>query len=268
VSCAIGRVAADSHIEFITELQTITFPTEWYDANSEEHFWFQWRARATNALIQRLDLPTGSPLQVFDIGCGTGLTCRQLGLTTSWVFDGADLNIEALTRCRAGVRRVLYYDVLERCREFHERYDIIVLFDVIEHIEQTQPFIDAVLFHLKPGGVVLVNVPALMTLYGRYDTAAGHYRRYTKETLADEFRAFDVNVIDQVYWGLTMVPLLFLRKLFLRDDLGEGRTIHVGFYPPSPIAHTVLKTVMNLETRLIKRPPLGSSVLSAFRKNR
>ena len=262
------RAAAESHIEFVTDLQTIAFPTEWYEANSEDHFWFQWRARATNALIRRLDLPVGSPLQVFDIGCGTGITCRQLGLTTSWVFDGADLNIEALTRCQAGVRRVLYYDILEQRREFHERYDVILLFDVIEHIEHTRPFVDAVLFHLKPGGVVLVNVPALMTLFGRYDTAAGHFRRYTKRTLADEFKPFDVTVVDQVYWGCSMVPLLLLRKLILREDLSEDRTIRSGFYPPSPIAHTLLKTAMNLETSLLKRPPVGSSVMSAFRKNR
>jgi len=264
---SIERTAANSHIEFVTDLQEISFPTEWYEANSEAHFWFQWRARATDALIRRLDLPVGSPLQVFDIGCGTGITCRLLGHTTSWVFDGADLNIEALTRCHAGVRRVLYYDILEKRQEFHERYDVIILFDVIEHIEHTTPFLDAVLFHLKPGGVILVNVPALMTLYGRYDTAAGHYRRYTKRTLADEFKPFDVSVVDQVYWGFTMVPLLFLRKLMQRAELSEDKTIRSGFYPPSPSAHTLLKTVMKLETGLVGRPPLGSSVLTAVRKN-
>jgi len=265
---SIGRPAGESHIEFVTDLQTITFPTEWYEANSEEHFWFQWRARATNALIRRLDLPVGSPLQVFDIGCGTGITCRQLSHTTSWVFDGADLNIEALTRCQAGLRRVLYYNILEKRREFHEQYDVIVLFDVVEHIEHTKPFLDAVLFHLKPGGVILVNVPALMTLYGRYDTAAGHYRRYTKRTLADEFTTFDVSVVDQVYWGFTMVPLLFVRKLMQREELSEDRTIRTGFYPPSPLAHRLLKSVMKLETAVVRRPPIGSSVLTAVRKHR
>ena len=264
---SLERTAANSHIEFVTDLQTISFPTEWYEANSEEHFWFQWRARATDALIRRLHLPLGSPLQVFDIGCGTGITCRLLGHTTSWVFDGADLNIEALTRCHAGVRRVLYYDILEKRQEFRERYDVIILFDVIEHIEQTKPFLDAVLFHLKPGGVILVNVPALMTLYGRYDTAAGHYRRYTKRTLADEFKSFDVTVVDQMYWGFTMVPLLFLRKLMQGAELSEDKTIRSGFYPPSPLAHTLLKSVMKLETGLVGRPPLGSSVLTAVRKN-
>jgi SAM-dependent methyltransferase len=253
-------------IEFVTPVQEITFPTEWYEANSEDHFWFQWRARVAEALIQRLGLPTDQPLQVFDIGCGTGITCQQLLRSTSWRFEGADLNIEALARCDRGVARVLYYDILERRPEFRDRYDVIILFDVIEHIEPTRPFLEAVLFHLKPGGVILVNVPALMTLFSVYDTAAGHYRRYDLQTLAAEFSSFDVAVVDQVYWGLTMVPLLWLRKQMLRGETDQAQTIRTGFVPPSPIAHALLKATMKAETAALTRPPLGSSVMTAIRK--
>jgi len=64
-----------------------------------------------------------------------------------------------------------------------------------------------------------------------------------------------------------MVPLLFARKLMQRAELSEDRTIRSGFYPPSPLAHRVLKSLMTLESGLIRRPPLGSSVLTAARKN-
>ena len=145
------------------------------------------RARR-RALITRLGLPTAQPLRVFDVGCGTGITARQLARTTSWVFDGADLNIEALKRCSGGLDRVLYYDLLEKREEFRDRYDVAILFDVIEHIEPTRPFLEAVLFHLKPGGILLVNVPALMTLFSVYDKVAGHYRRYDRQMLAARVR--------------------------------------------------------------------------------
>jgi len=65
-----------------------------------------------------------------------------------------------------------------------------------------------------------------------------------------------------------MVPLLLLRKLVQREELSEDRTIRSGFYPPSPLAHRLLKGAMALETSVLKRPPVGSSVLSAIRKNR
>src|SRR5262245_38240220 len=113
-------------IEFLTERRTIDFPNEWYEANSEDHFWFQWRARAAESLIDRLGLATGPPLRVFDVGCGTGITCKQLSRVTNWIFEGADLNIEALSRCDPCLSRLLYYDILERRSEFRERYDVIV----------------------------------------------------------------------------------------------------------------------------------------------
>ena len=188
-------------VEFVTQVRPIAFPTEWYEANSENHFWFQWRARAAEGMIRRARLPTDRPLRVFDIGCGTGITSQQLRRRTSWEFDGADLNLEALARCDLGMGRVLYYDILEKRPELRERYDVIILFDVIEHIEHTAPFLDAVFFHLRPGGHVLVNVPALMPLYSAYDVVAGHYRRYTPRTLAEEFESFDVTVDDQMVPG-------------------------------------------------------------------
>ncbi len=114
-------------------------------------------------------------------------------------------------------------DISEKRPEFRELYDVIILFDVVEHIEPTRPFLQAALFHLKPGGVVLVNVPALQGLFSVYDTVAGHYRRYTLDTLAAEFASFDVSVVDRVYWGFSMVPLLWLRKQVLRRQTDEKR---------------------------------------------
>ncbi len=259
---------ANPKIEFLTPVRPITFPSEWYEANSEDHFWFQWRARAADALIAHLGLPTSQALSVLDIGCGTGITCRQLSRSTSWLFEGADLNVEALNRCTGGLSRLLYYDILEKRAEFRERYDVIILFDVIEHIEDTKPFLEAVFFHLKPGGMLLVNVPALPALFGAYDTVVGHCRRYTQQTLADEFASFEATVAAKIYWGFSMVPLLWLRKQILRSPADESATVRTGFRPPSPIAHTLLRTVMRLETSVLKYPPVGSSVMSGIRKRR
>jgi SAM-dependent methyltransferase len=259
--------AVNDRVEYVTPLCDIVFPTEWYEANSEDHFWFQWRARAADALVARLGLPTRQRLRVFDVGCGTGITARQLGRTTNWVFEGADLNLDALKRCTGGVERVLYYDVLEKREEFRERYDVAILFDVIEHIEHTRPFLDAVFFHLKPGGTVLVNVPALMVLFSKYDRVAGHYRRYDRKMLVKEFVSLHATVVDEVYWGFSMVPLLLLRKLVLHGETTQAETIRTGFVPPSRFAHSVLKSVMTVETILLKSPPFGSSLMAAIRKN-
>ena len=253
-------------IEFITERRAIEFPDEWYGANSEDHFWFEWRARIARALIRSVGLPTEAPLKVLDVGCGTGITCRQLARQTRWTFDGADLNINALTQCDVGDGRVLYYDVLERRADFEEAYDVAILFDVLEHIEETRPFLEAVFFHIKPGGMLLVNVPALMSFYSVYDEVAGHCRRYTKETLAQEFLDMDATVVGQRYWGFTMLPALWARRRLLRTQ-PRDRVIRVGFVPPHPVVHGLLKAAMATELALLKRPPLGTSVMAAIRKS-
>jgi len=256
------------NIEYITDLRSIQFPNEWYEANSEDHFWFQWRARVARTLIDRVGLPADQPLKVLDIGCGTGITCQQLARQTRWTFDGVDLNVDALRKCDLGPGRILYYDILEERRDLAAAYDVIILFDTLEHIEHTQPFLKAVFHHLKPGGVLLTNVPALMGLFGIYDKVAGHYRRYTTATLAREFTAFDVTVLDQLYWGFTMVPLLWLRERVLSDAMGDDAVIQKGFVPPHPVVHSLLKAVMKVETAIVKRPPLGSLVMNAVRKLR
>ena len=84
---------------------------------------------------------------------------------------------------------------------------------------------------------------------------AGHYRRYTQQTLAQEFAPFDVTVLDQVYWGFSMVPLLWLRKQVLRGQTDEAQAIRTGFRPPSRHGACAAQRRMTVETGLLKRPP-------------
>jgi SAM-dependent methyltransferase len=254
------------NVEHITAERAIDFPEDWYDANSEQHFWFQWRARVARRLIDACGLRTDQPLKAVDIGCGTGITCRQLARFTRWTFDGVDLNVAALRRCDVGGGgRVLYYDILERRPELAAAYDVALLFDVLEHIEEPRPFLEAVLFHLRPGGVLLVNVPALMALYGVYDRVAGHFRRYTFSTLAREFAGLPVAILDHRYWGFSMVPLLGTRTLLLRSGEDDAAVIRKGFVPPHRWVHACMKGMMRIETRLAPKPPFGSSVMLAVR---
>jgi len=175
-----------------------------------------------------------------------------------------DLNALRLCDLRGG--RIFYYDVREKRQDFKDAYDLTILFDVLEHIEDTRPFLEAVLYHTKPGGTLLVNVPALMTFYSVYDEVAGHCRRYTKQTLAQEFVRLNATVVQQAYWGFSMLPVLWVRQRLLRGK-PRDQVIQSGFVPPNPIVHTLLKAAMMTELAVIKSPPLGSSVMCAIRKS-
>jgi SAM-dependent methyltransferase len=144
-------------------------------------------------------------------------------------------------------------------------YDVVLLFDVLEHVEGPVSFVAALGRHLRPGGHLLVNVPAVRALFSGYDVAAGHLRRYETPSLRADLERGGLEVRDVRYWGLSLVPLLFLRKALLRGRAGP-EVIREGFEPPGALAHSVLLGLMHVETALLTRPLLGTSLLAAARR--
>jgi SAM-dependent methyltransferase len=257
-------------IEIISPLQQHTFLESWYELSDESHFWFQWRLAALMRQLCDLDFPVHEKLKALDVGCGTGVLRSQIEAVTAWEIDVTDLDYAALRQAKPGRGRILYYDILEERAEMREQYDIVILFDVLEHIEHTQPFIRALLSHLKPGGFLLVNVPALQSLYSRYDQVVGHVRRYSEKTLLDEFRDFTLSVRDIRYWGLANVPIILARKLWLAmKPRGETDVIiQNGFKPPNQLVNEAFLRLMRLEMNVIGRLWLGSSVLMVGEKSK
>jgi SAM-dependent methyltransferase len=257
-----------AHIESLSQVAPSEFPTEWYDLNAADHFWFRWRFMAVKRLLSALALDVGTPARALDIGCGTGVLRDQLETATAWTIDGIDLNRDALSRARQGRGRLFFYDITEERPEFMKAYDIVFLFDVLEHIDRTSGFLDCVLNHLKPGGTLIVNVPAVPWLMSEYDTAAGHFRRYTPQTLRDEFSRRPVQIDAVRYWGCSLVPLLVARKSMMRGRSDTGEIIRAGFRPPHRLLNGALSALARVETSLLPRPPIGTSLLIALHTTR
>lgn len=255
-----------SPIEFISRVEEVTFPDEWYRLSNPEHFWFQWRFKAALRQVRDVGQSTSAPALALEIGCGQGVLRDQFEAATPWTVDATDLHLPALTGAGRGRGRTLYYNVLEEAPGFVGAYDVVILFDVLEHIVETGPFLRSVLRHLKPGGHLQINVPALGGLFSAYDVAAGHVRRYDRDSLVAELAGRDLRVLDVRYWGLSLVPLLLLRKLVLRGTRSAEQTIRSGFRPPGRLTNALLRGLMRVETALFARPPLGTSLLLYGRK--
>jgi 2-polyprenyl-3-methyl-5-hydroxy-6-metoxy-1,4-benzoquinol methylase len=240
------------------------FPGEWYDLNTADHFWFHWRVEAALRQFRDCRLPLDAPLRVLDVGGGKGILRDQLEARTSWSVDLVELNQAALGSAAPGRGRHLYYDVRDERAELLGSYDAAVLYDVIEHLESTAPLLDAVARHLKPGGHLLVNVPALPSLFSAFDVASGHFRRYRRTSLLAELSADSWEIVDVRYWGLALLPLLAVRKVLLRAPTDE--TIRRGFGPPSRWVHAGLRGLMSVETALLPVPPVGTSLLLVARR--
>lgn len=253
-----------SDVELLSPVRGQAFPEAWYDASEASHFWFRWRLAVLRRVLADAGLAADLPLRALEVGCGAGVLASQLEETTRWTVDGTDLSLPALERCRPRRGRTFYYDVTEERPELLGRYDVAVVFDVLEHLPDPRALLGAVLRHLAPGGALLVNVPALPALTSAYDRAAGHLRRYTTASLAAELSGLGLERLALRYWGLSLVPLLAVRKAVLAR--GGPRTIDRGFRPPLPGMNAALTGLMRLETALVQAPLLGSSVMYAGRR--
>jgi hypothetical protein len=136
------------------------------------------------------------------------------------------------------------------------------LFDVIEHIEDEDPFMAAVMYHLKPTGRIAINVPAMPSLWSAYDKTVGHVRRYSASTLDRTVARSALRGEAVTYWGMPLVPLLLLRTLRLMVTTDRTRIVNVGFRPPSPFANRILRHLCRLE--LVPQTVVGTSLMGLF----
>jgi SAM-dependent methyltransferase len=245
-------------IETFSQPQQVSMADEWFEFATADHFWMQWRHRL---LVRALKHAGTQIRRALEIGCGHGVAREMLERDLDITVDGCDLNLAALKMAKPGKGDLFVYDIFDQEPSLLGRYDAVLLLDVIEHIADDREFLIAALRHLRPGGVVIVNVPASMLLFSDYDKAAGHLRRYTPATLTELFGHCGIE--DQAIepWGMLMIPSLLARKVLLRGTKRAG-AIRTGFVPPNAMWRLLLHGIKNIETSLPFSMPCGTSILA------
>lgn len=233
----------------------------WFDLVSPQHFWMIRRFQVLEKLAAA-QLKPG--LRYAEIGCGTGVLQRQLERRYGIEVDGFDLGLGALQASQAQAGKLYYYNVFDRNPEFSEHYDVIFLFDVLEHVTAEDDFLQSCLFHLKRGGALILNVPARMELYSNYDKAVGHVRRYRLKDFRRLVRANHLELRNTTYWGLPFYLLLAVRKRLLRHRTDEADIIQRGMKPPSNFSNRVFGLLARLE--FIPQRILGTSIMTVLHK--
>src|SRR6185503_18526760 len=129
-------------IEILSEQIDFRFVSKWYDLADESHFWMQWRFLIFTETLKKLNLPILEKRHGLEVGCGHGVVRQQLERATAWTLDGTDIDMEALKQNRAGRGQTYYYNILDKNPSLKNRYDFLVLFDVLEHIRQPKEFLE------------------------------------------------------------------------------------------------------------------------------
>ena len=253
----IGEYVMSSSIVEVSKASDVSMADEWFEKATAEHFWMDWRFRVFRAHVKEL---FSTAPKCLEIGSGNGVFRSQVEDFFGHGVDGCDLNRQALEMSPQGLGQLYLYDIYERNSRFESFYDFIFLMDVVEHIEDDLSFLKAAMFHLKKGGSVVINVPAIPSLFSAYDTVAGHQRRYSREMLVKLIEDAGLSVRKIIPWGLSMIPILYLRQFLLRKT-DPSRVIEKGFVPPNTCVATVLTGLKLLETSCLRHPPAGTSLM-------
>ena len=163
-------------VKILSPHSDLSFVSGWYELASDSHFWIAGRLAAVLRQFKNNGIPVDKDLKGLKSAAARA-SCARNSKAFPVDIDGCDLDLASLKNNPSG-RETCSYDIFN-VRSFSRTYDFIILFDVIEHIE------DVGLHGREPvpsqgGGFVFINVPALNSLYSNYDTVVGHHRRYDK----------------------------------------------------------------------------------------
>jgi SAM-dependent methyltransferase len=257
--CCAGS-GSSRKVEYLSPPANVSMADSWFEIASLEHFWIRRRFQVLQQLT-RGDIAGAGPMA--EVGCGNGLLQRQVEDAYGREVTGFDLNEYALQRNLSRRSRVCCYDIFQRNPALRQCFDVIFLFDVLEHISDEDRFLSALLFHLRPQGKLVINVPAGAWAFSAYDMAAGHVRRYSAVELDKRMTQNGMAVLNWTYWGLPLVPMLAVRKLWLLGKRDEQSVISSGFSMRSSTINWALAAISRCE--MIPQKIAGTSLMAVLR---
>jgi len=232
-------------------------------ATEDRHWWFRGRRAILDSVISNLGLPADA--QILELGSGTGGNFAMLsrfGTVTAVELDGAARELSAgktsvVTDIRAGA---LPADLPLA----EQKFDLVCLFDVLEHIEDDGATLEVVRGRLAPGGWAVVTVPAFAKLYGPHDVTLHHKRRYGRAELAAKCRRAGLEVTRLSYINMLLFPAALCARLvdkMLRRRKSGGNDV------PPVVVNEILAAIFGVEHYVINTMnlPIGLSLLAVLR---
>jgi SAM-dependent methyltransferase len=218
----------------------------------QRHWWYAGR----RALVRRLvrGVPVGRAL---DVGCGSAGNTAVLR-DAGWQVTGLEYSPAAAALARSRDLPIVRGDA--RHLPFpDESFDLVMSTDMWEHIEEDHEVAAEAARVLRPGGRLLVAVPAGMDLWSGHDVALGHVRRYDREGLTALVRSVGLDVVAVDSWNVLLRPVAKLRRSRQNESGSEMEEVH-------PLLNAGLRTAVALESILPVTQRRGISLVLRARK--
>ncbi|MDD5175819.1 MAG: methyltransferase domain-containing protein [Sterolibacterium sp.] len=223
------------------------------------HWWFSGRRAILSSTIASLNLPHNPG--ILEVGCGTGGNIEMLdkfGRVSALEMDDAARSIAATKTNNCHDIRAGYCP--DKIPFTRQKFDLICMFDVLEHIEQDTETLLVIKNLLEKNGRILMTVPAYQWLYGAHDEFLHHKRRYSALQLRKKIAAAGLRPVKISYFNTILFPLAVIVRL--RDKL-LGNPLATGTRIPAAFINNLFSALFSAERFLLKHfnLPFGVSLL-------
>ena len=234
--------------------------------HAQKHWWFRGRQKIVLSLLNRF-YTRPENARVLDLGCGTGVNLPALAQYGEvW---GADPSDKALAFCRSSMPK----DFTGRLDEIwlpdkvpydDNSFNLIVMMDVLEHVEHDRESLIRIGRLLRPGGELVLTVPALQWMWTQHDVEHHHFRRYHKAPLRALLTETGYEVQFISYINTLLFPAMAAARLLFKSKQARATDLEGGTRAPAQI----LGAIFGSERHLLKimRFPVGGSLAAVVRK--
>ena len=245
---------------------------EYYELE-RKHWWFVARERILTNYIAKLLKEKQLPqeVKILNIGCGPGRSSEYLsafGKVTSIEYDKFCCEFASE---KTGLE-IIHGSITELPFD-NETFDLVCAFDVIEHVEDDLKAVEEMKRVAGSNGVLLVTVPAFMSLWSHHDEVNHHYRRYKFKQLDKLFKSIGggTSIAGSYFNTFLFPPILLFRKLSnLLQSSKKRKGAGSDFEAFNPgIINKALYNIMKSESTLINNKfklPFGVSIMYCWKK--
>lgn len=213
------------------------------------YWWYVARTRLLQ-IVLGASVPAGG--RVLDVGSADGPS-------VAWLGDRL-----AVDRDLRGLRPGGVCAAIESLPFPDDRFDVVSAFDVVEHCEDEGSALSELRRVTKPGGVVMISVPAYQWMWSDFDVRAGHYRRYTRPRLRRATNAVGLRAERVTHIFAATLPFFVAVRMLTKWRGGIADRVR----PLPSFLERVLLALSRLDEMILRRwnLPAGSSVVMLARK--
>lgn len=234
----------------------------------QSYWWFVGKQFLVRSILEGCSLCSPAKDRILDIGCGTGTVLKLLeDFGTAY---GVELSTDAIQFLKKrDLNLVVRSDVSQSIPFKDDAFSVITCLDVLEHLDDDFTLLNEMVRVCKPGGHIVLTVPALNVLWSRHDAALHHKRRYTKKRLLEKVSPLHATVTKKSYYNTALIlPILAVRKL--KPLFSDKESMQSDFFISIPRwINALLTFVFVTEIRFLKRLnfPIGVSLLLIMKKS-